>query len=133
MRNKSRTKIISWYFYDFGNSAFTTLVVTFIYATYFTKAIAPDEITGTLLWSRGISISAILIAFLSPILGAIADQTGLRRRMLIFTTLISVVTTFLLFFPTEGMIREVLILFVIGNVCYELGSVFYNSYLAVFI
>ena len=129
MGKKSRTRIISWCFYDFGNSAFTTLVVTFIYATYFTKAIAPDEITGTLLWSRGISISAILIALLSPNLGAMADQTGLRRRMLIFTTLISVAATFLLFYPTEGMIREALILFVVGNVCFELGGVFYNSYL----
>jgi UMF1 family MFS transporter len=129
LEQKNRTQTISWCFYDFGNSAFTTLVVTFIYSTYFTQAIAPDEITGTLLWSRGISISAILIALLSPILGAIADQTGLRRRMLISTTLISVAATFLLYYPTEGMIREALILFVVGNVCFELGSVFYNSYL----
>ncbi|HIO74307.1 MAG TPA: MFS transporter, partial [Candidatus Marinimicrobia bacterium] len=55
MKQKNRTQTISWCFYDFGNSAFTTLVVTFIYSTYFTQAIAPDEITGTLLWSRGIS------------------------------------------------------------------------------
>jgi len=35
-----------WAFYDRANSAFTTLVVTFIYSTYFTKAMAPDEVTG---------------------------------------------------------------------------------------
>ena len=51
---KSQNKeIFAWALYDFANSAFTTLVVTFVYATYFTKSIAADEITGTLLWSRG--------------------------------------------------------------------------------
>ena len=40
----SRRKVVAWAFYDFANSAFTTLVVTFVYATYFTTSIAPDEI-----------------------------------------------------------------------------------------
>ena len=51
--------------YDFANSGFTTLVVTFIYATYFTKAIAPDEVSGTQLWSFGITLSALAVALLS--------------------------------------------------------------------
>jgi MFS-type transporter involved in bile tolerance (Atg22 family) len=56
---KDNKKIIwSWALYDFANSAFTTLVVTFIYGTYFTKSIAPDELTGTNWWSYSISICA---------------------------------------------------------------------------
>ena len=47
-----RRAIWSWALYDFANSPFTTLVVTFIYATYFSQAIAPDEITGTALCHR---------------------------------------------------------------------------------
>ena len=72
----NKKNIFYWCLYDFGNSAFFTLVVTFVYATYFTQVISPDEITGTLFWSRGISISAILIAILSPLLGVIVDQGG---------------------------------------------------------
>ena len=66
----------SFALYDFANSAFTTLVVTFVYATYFTKGMAPDEITGTAWWSRAVTISALAIAVLSPILGSLADRHG---------------------------------------------------------
>ena len=77
-----RRTITAWCFYDWANAAFTTLVVTFVYATYFTKAIAPDEVTGTAWWSRAVAITALVVAFLGPVLGAMADQGGLRRRPL---------------------------------------------------
>ena len=125
----NRLKIISWCFYDFGNSAFTTLVVTFIYSTYFTKSIAENEIDGTFLWSNGIAISAIIVALFSPLLGAIADKAGYRKQLLVITTLSSILATTLLFFPREGQVLFSLALFVIANVNFELGSVFYNSYL----
>ena len=69
----SKRTLWAWAMYDFANSAFTTLVVTFIYGTYFTKVISPDEILGTQYWSWGISITAVLVSFSSPILGALAD------------------------------------------------------------
>ncbi len=125
----NRLKIISWCFYDFGNSAFTTLVVTFIYSTYFTKSIAENEIDGTFLWSNGIAISAIIVALFSPLLGAIADKAGYRKQLLVITTLSSILATTLLFFPHEGQVLFSLALFVVANVNFELGSVFYNSYL----
>ena len=125
----NKKHIFFWCLYDFGNSAFFTVVVTFVYATYFTQVISPDEITGTLLWSRGISISAILIAILSPLLGAIVDQGGLKKKILIYTAVISFFSTILLFFPSEGMVFQSLFLFIIANVSFELGQVFYNAYL----
>ncbi len=82
--------------YDFANSAFTTLVVTFIYGTYFTKAIAPDEITGTVLWSRGVTITALAVALLSPFMGALADRGGYRKRFLLLMTAASVGCTVML-------------------------------------
>ena len=66
--------IWAWALYDFANSAFTTLVVTFVYAAYFTQAVAPDPISGTTLWSRAVTASGVLVALLSPYLGALADQ-----------------------------------------------------------
>jgi UMF1 family MFS transporter len=124
--------IASWCLFDWANSAFTTLVVTFIYSTYFAKAMAPDEVTGTALWSRAVSISAILIAVLSPILGAAADKGGRRKRYLALTTVVAVIATTLLTFVKPGAPNAIplaLTLFVVGNVGFEVGMVFYNAFL----
>ena len=115
--------------YDFANSAFTTLVVTFIYATYFTEAIAEDSNTGTFYWSLGVGISAILVALVSPYAGAIADQGGYRKRFLLLSTILGVAATIVLFFPLPGQVYFALITFVIGNFAFEIGLVFYNAFL----
>lgn len=127
--NKS---IAAWCLYDWANSAFTTLVVTFIYATYFSKAFADNEALGTALWSRGVAISSILIAILSPIFGAVADRGGRRRRYLLTSTLVCVGATTLLTFvsPSQsGAVWIALTLFIFGNVAFEMGMVFYNAFL----
>lgn len=125
----------AWALYDFANSAFTTLVVTFVYATYFTKALVldeagrPDEIEGTALWSRGVTLTAVLVALLSPFLGALADRTGTRKRMLAATTVVCIAATVGLFFPLPGQALLALALFVVANVAFEVGNVFYNAFL----
>ncbi len=126
--------IWAWAFYDWANSAFTTLVVTFIYATYFTKAMAPDEVTGIAWWSRAVAASAILIAILSPLLGGLADRTGRRKRALLASTLVCLGGTVALAFVSPaggGHAVLALTLFVVANVAFELGGVFYNAYLPV--
>ncbi|HET9066544.1 MAG TPA: MFS transporter [Gemmatimonadales bacterium] len=126
--------IWSWAFYDWANSAFTTLVVTFIYATYFTKAMAPDEVTGTAWWSRAVAVSAILIAILSPLLGGIADRTGRRKLALLASTTVCVGGTVALAFIAPGgggNAALALGLFVVANVAFELGGVFYNAFLPI--
>jgi len=115
--------------YDFANQPFTTLVVTFIYGTFFTQVIAENEIVGTMLWSRGITITAILVAILSPIMGAVADRGGYRKLYLIFWTIICILGSFLLYFPQPGQVVFALIAFVIGNVGFEMGGVFCNAFL----
>lgn len=128
-KKKDKTQIFGWIVFDFANSAFTTLVVTFIYATYFVKSIAPDEITGTGLWSKGITISAIAVAFLSPILGAVADQANLRKFFLFISTCICVAGSALLFFFKPGQITGALTIFIIANIAFEMTNVFYNAFL----
>lgn len=115
--------------YDFANSSFTTLVVTFIYATYFTEAIAEDSNSGTFYWSLAVGISAILVALVSPYAGAIADQGGYRKRFLLISTILGVAATTMLYFPLPGQIYFALITFVIANFAFEIALVFYNAFL----
>lgn len=128
-RSFRRRAVAAWAAYDFANSAFTTLVVTFIFATYFTDAIAENQVVGTELWSRGVSLSQITVALLSPYLGALADRGGFRKRFLLITTVLCIAATSILFFAGPGDVMYALIFFVIGNVAFELANVFYNAFL----
>ena len=124
-----RRQIVSWCLYDFANSPFTTLIVTFVYATYFSEAIVGDSERGTVLWSRGVTITAIVVALLSPVLGALADRAGTRKLFLVIATGISVVFTALLYPVEEGQVFWALTFFVIANIAFEMGMVFYNAFL----
>lgn len=130
--SRHRWTIWAWCLYDWANSAFTTLVVTFVYAAYFTAAFADDPGRGTALWSRGITASALAIAALAPIAGALADRGG-RRRYLILCSLVCIAATTALAFVRPGQPNGVVIaltVFVVANVAFELGLVFYNAFLS---
>ncbi len=125
----SKKAIWGWALYDFGNSAFTTLIVTFIYSFFFTQEIAPDGNTGTQIWANGIAVTAVVVALGSPFLGALADRGGRRRRYLLISTGIAVLGSALLYFPTPGQVAFAITVFVVSNIAFELSGVFYNSYL----
>ena len=127
--NKNNKTIFAWSMYDFANQPYTTLVITFIYSTYFAKAIAPNEIIGTALWSRAMTITALTVAFLSPIMGAVADKTGHRKLFLIFWTYVCIVGSFALYYPLPGEIYKALFWVIISNVGFEMGGLFCNAYL----
>ena len=126
-----RKGLVSWALYDWANSAFPTVIITFIFGTYFTKGIAIDEITGTSQWGYALSASAIFVAILLPIFGAIADQSCSRKPWLLLFTLISVFATSLLWFakPDPTFLLWALILTGVANFSFEAGMVFYNSML----
>ena len=137
-----RRAVFSWALYDFANSAYTTLIVTFIYATFFTEYVAPPSegsVIGTALWANGVTISALLVAVLSPILGAFADRGGYRKLFLGISTVIGVVGAAMLYFPlpfatleAQGLAGQAvfaLTWFVIGNTAFEMGVVFNNAFL----
>ncbi|MEJ2369510.1 MAG: MFS transporter [Gemmatimonadales bacterium] len=124
-----RREIFSWCMYDFANSAFTTLIVTFIFSTYFVKAIAADEVTGTVMWTRAVNVSAIIVALTMPVLGAIADFSRRKKRFLFLATLQTLIFTSLLFFMRPGMAILAAVIFVCANVAYEGGQAFYNAFL----
>jgi UMF1 family MFS transporter len=122
----------SWALYDWANSAFTTLVVTFIYATYFTRSFGTDPEVTASWWGRAVSVSAILVAVLSPVLGAAADRAGARKRFLAVTTFLCIAGTTVLALvapSTPNAVMMALTAFVVANVAFELGNVFYNAFL----
>jgi UMF1 family MFS transporter len=124
--------VVSWCLYDWANSAFNTLIITFVYVTYFTQTFTPTPEQGVSLWGRAIAISAILIALVSPIVGALADRSGRRRLYLVVATwLCCALTAALAFIPPGGelSILAALTLVVVANVAFEIGIVFYNAYL----
>ncbi len=121
--------IFSWSLYDFANQPFTTLIVTFIYGTYFTQHIAENEIIGTALWSRGITITGIIVALLSPIMGAIADRGGYRKMFLMLWTWVTVIGSIMLYGVLPGNVTDALFWFILANVGFEMGGVFCNAYL----
>ncbi len=129
MAATDRRAVLAFALYDWGNSAFTTLVVTFIYSAWFTKAMAPDPVAGTVLWSRGVSATALLVAASSPLLGALADRRGWRWSFLLLSTFLCVGATAVLAFIGPGRVLSALTAFVAANLAFELGMVFYNSYL----
>ena len=92
----SRRALLSWCLYDWANSAFPTVIITFVFATYFTTAVAPTPELGTAWWGIMLGLSGLAIALLSPPMGAVADQAGRRKPwMLAFTALCVVATAVL--------------------------------------
>jgi len=122
----------SWALFDFANSAFPTVITTFVFAAYFTKGIAPDEITGTSLWGYATGAAALLIALCAPVFGAIADHSGRRKPWTCAFSLLCIAMCLLLWFatPDENSIALVLICVALATFGFEMAMVFYNAMLA---
>jgi UMF1 family MFS transporter len=136
-----RREIFGWTMYDWANSAFSTTVVgVFLgpYLTAITQAAADKDgfvyllgipIRDSSLFTYCISLSVLLQVVFLPILGAIADYSHLRKRMLMLFAAIGSVATILLFFVTAGWHWLGGLLFIIANLSFGASIVFYNAYL----
>jgi len=124
-----KKKIFIWTLFDFANTSFSIVVVTFLYAVYFKKVVAQGQPIGDLYWSLGTSIAMIITAIISPILGAIADYSAGKKRFLLFFTLLCIAATSTLFLIGSGDVFWGIIIFILANVGFEAGLVFYDSFL----
>ena len=88
MNNRFNVRL-SWAFYDWANSAWAAIIITFIFSRYFVDVLMTDKGLGTLYWTWTIGISSLVAALLSPIFGSISDQTQRSKFWLIISTLIS--------------------------------------------
>jgi UMF1 family MFS transporter len=128
----AKAGIFAWCLYDWANSAFPAVISTFVFSTYFTTAVAENVTTGTAQWSWAVTGSALVVAALGPVLGAVADAAGRRKPWLFGFTAVSVVGCGLLWFvhPHVSDVLLALVVFGVANAAFEFGTVFYNAMLA---
>lgn len=115
--------------YDVADSAFTTIIVTVLYSLYFKKIVVGDDGRGDFLWGLAASISEILVALLAPILGAIADFSGSRKKFLGVCAVTIIFFTASLYFVGPGMTALGFGLYIIANLGFTGGGIFIDSFL----
>jgi UMF1 family MFS transporter len=118
----------AWYLYDFGNSAYAAVVLLAVYSAYF-KGQVVGGAEGTRLWGLSVGIAMLVVAVLSPILGALADYAGSKKKFLIFFSAMSIIFTALLFFVLPGDILTGMVFFILAEIGYRAAQVFYNALL----
>lgn len=119
----------SWVFYDWANSAFATTVMAGFFPIFLKQywSAGSDPATSTFQLGVGNAIAGIIVAALAPVLGAIADRGGVRRRFLLLFTVLGILATAGLYFVQKGEWPLAILLYVLGTIGFTAGVVFYDS------
>ena len=138
-----RREIFGWMMYDWANSAFQTTVVTVLAGPYLTalaqNAVGDNGIvlrigsvgavTAKSLYPYAIALSDFLQVFLLPVLGAVADYTHLKKRLMAAFCYVGAAATSLLFFVSGERYLLGALLLVVANLSFGASIVLYNAYL----
>lgn len=131
--NSIKKQTFGWIFYDWANSAFPTVIITFVFSVYFSRGMIGNETEGAALWSFAIAASGFAVAFLAPLCGVMADQGGRLKRPIVICVVIYAAMTCVMWFGVPGAdtvtILLVLAALVFANIAFELSLVFYNALL----
>ena len=126
----NRKAIAAWCLYDFANSVYPALITATIFGVYFAGTIVGNEAgLGDLWWGRVISISMIVVAVTSPLLGSVADNAGVRKKFLFAYTYLTIACVALFSTLEPGMIFWGFLLATLANIGFEGALVYYNAYL----
>ena len=126
----SKPAIVGWLLFDWACQPFFTLVTTFVFAPYFAASLAPDPVTGQSLWGFATAAAGLILAFLSPVLGSVADATGPKKPWILSCGLILFASSFALWFAAPGQAHAIpvaLVGFAAGTVAVEVAAVFNNA------
>lgn len=129
-RKTSRRAIAGWLLFDWAAQPYFTLILTFVFAPYFASALAANPVEGQAIWGYATAVAGIIIAVLSPVLGAIADASGGRKPWIALFSVFLVVGSALLWFAVPGTpyaIPLALFAFGLGTIGAEFATVFTNS------
>jgi UMF1 family MFS transporter len=129
-KEKKRSQF-AWVMYDWANSAFVTTITAAVLPVYYSSVAAADlpAYQRTANWSYTTTIALLLVAFLGPVLGAMADFSGAKKKFLTIFVLTGVLGAGLLFFVTEGRWLMASLFYILGNVGFSGANVFYDSLL----
>ncbi|MCH7670474.1 MAG: MFS transporter, partial [Acidobacteria bacterium] len=122
VRNSSKV-IFGWAMYDWANSAYIVMAGAVI-APFFTDGIVPDDgygvfgvqMSGQTLWSGVVSIGAIVLFAIMPVLGAVADFSGAKRKFLRAAAVTGGLVMILMTLVPDGSVALFLGLFLITNI-----------------
>ena len=130
MRFKMTKEEKNWVLYDVGNSAFVLLVSTImpIYFNYLSEKAGLSSVDYLAFWGYAASIVTIIVAFLGPVLGTLADTKGYKKPIFIITLLIGCIGCFLLGFIKQWLFF--LIVFIIAKIGFSGSLIFYDSMLS---
>src|ERR1700676_1445608 len=125
-----RSAVISWIFFDWAAQPYFTLITTFIFAPYFTSFVAPDPASGQALWGFATAAAGLVIALMSPVLGAIADASGRRKPWIAAFGALLVIGSCLMWFGRPGdvsVVPPLLLAYGIATIGVEFATVFNNA------
>lgn len=128
-KNADKKEAISWAFYDFANSSYALLILSFVFPIYFKEVIAGTD-KGDFYWGLIVSISILVGGLLAPIVGAIADYDARKKIKFVIFAVVSMVGTTFLFFTGSNKLLLTSLIFMISNVAFELAQTLYDSFLA---
>lgn len=122
--------VAAWVLYDFANSIYPAVITTAVFSVYFAKVVVGNaDGLGDLWWGRVLSLSMLVVALTSPVMGAIADRGGLKKILLGVYTAVCVVAVALFTTIHPGDLPWAFLLAVVANIGFEGALVFYNAYL----
>lgn len=123
-------RILAWCLFDFANSAYSAVIVVTVFSVYYVSYIVGNERgLGDLWWGRAISASLLLVVLTGPLLGALADRFGLRKRFFIAFTMLCIGCIALFTTLLPGMVLRGFALIALANFAFESSQIYYNSYL----
>jgi UMF1 family MFS transporter len=127
----SRLGLASWCLYDWANSAFPTIVTTFVFSVYFTRAVADNPVDGAVQWSHSVTAAALAVVLGGPALGAIADGLGRRKPWLLAFTALTIAGTLALWLvkPSPSYVLAGQVLYAAAATSFGFAMVFYDAML----
>ena len=129
---KDHKKVVrSWKMYDWANSAFATTIMAAVLPEFYSSVAGAnlDKTTATSYWGYSNTIAMLLIAVAAPLLGAISDHSGVKKRFLGGFACVGIIATGLLIGIGPGMWFFASLLYIFGRVGFGGGNIFYDSLL----